>query len=251
MTDRRGRDSASTPVSAGIDAFRRPQQPLPRSEVSRALDELVESVDPAVVLAGLVRLSVSIGFADGCELELTDGPRPLFRTSSHGGGEPSDLRERAVATPLHGPGRGRFEAFSGVLVHWWRGRAPGDDDRLVAELLVRHAVSVVDRQRLLDVLAEREEQGSRLTMQAITGRWLNVATGLVMDQLGVDADDAEEIVRDTARERGVDVWDLALEVVRSRGLVDRTGPPGASPAARSADEGTRRGPLRPVPPVDR
>jgi hypothetical protein len=75
---------------------------------------------------------------------------------------------------------------------WWASRAPAEGDAVIADLMVKHAIALVDRERLLAAVAQAEERAANLALETISGRLISMATGIVMRQRGLSPDDAED-----------------------------------------------------------
>jgi len=92
--------------------------------------------------------------------------------------------------------------------------------------MVKHLVALVDHERLMAAVARGKDRAANLALAAISGRTISLATGIVMHQKGLAADDAEDLLRQTATLTGRDLHQVATSVVQSGSL-------GASPAARN------------------
>jgi hypothetical protein len=229
-----------TTAEADLEAFLRQRDDVPaacRAALISSLGRLRESDDPVVTFAGLPRACVPV-FADGCRVELSDGTQPLFQVthpaSSANGNEPaSPAAEQVVLTPFLAGSRTGHPSYAGVVTHWWTGRAPSDSEAAIADLMVKHVIALVDRERLMMAVARAEDRAASLALQAISGRTVNLATGIVMHQCGLAAGDAEDLLRRSAREAGRSVPQLAANIVRSGSLADSAGPQGRpGPVAR-------------------
>jgi hypothetical protein len=233
-------DTVLTTAEADLEAFLRQRDDVPsacRAALVSSLGLLRGSDDPVVTFASLPRACVPV-FADGCRVELSDGTQPLFQVthpaSSAEGSEPaSPAADRVVLTPFRAVSRTGYPSYAGVVTHWWVGRAPSDSDAAIADLMVRHVIALVDRERLMMAVARAEDRAASLALQAISGRTVNLATGIVMHQCGLAAGDAEDLLRRSARQAGRSVPQLAANIVRSGSLADSAGPHGRpGPVAR-------------------
>jgi hypothetical protein len=149
-------DTASPVAEADLEAFFRHRDDVAaagRARLTSSLSRLRGSDDPVVTFASLARVCVP-DFAEGCEVELSDGTEPMFRVTH-------------PARPADGPERtARQDARSGqVLLTPFRGvcrgpatrRTPGSlrtggiPGRLrrampqIADLMVKHMIALVDR----------------------------------------------------------------------------------------------------------
>ena len=227
------RDTAPTTAEANLDAFFRHRDDVPTAcgaELISSLSALRGSDDPVVTFAGLPGACVP-GFADGCQVELADGTEPPFRAA-----QPPDAPGPAAAhaarpdqvllTPFQVASRAGYPSYAGVVTHWWTGRAPSESDAAIAHLLVRHLTALVDRERLTMAVARAEERAASLALEAICGRTINLATGIVMQQYGLSPEGAEDLLRQSARTAAGGLPQLAASVVRSGALADSAAPSG-------------------------
>ena len=230
------RDPAFTAAEANLDAFFRHRDDVPaacRAELIRSLSALRGSDDPVVTFAGLPRACVP-AFADGCRVELADGTEPPFRAvhpaCSAGGSGPTATHlagsDHVLLTPFRAASRTGYPSYAGVVTHWWTGRAPSGSDAAIADLLVRHLIALVDRERVMTAVARAEDRAASLALEAISGRTVNLAVGIVMHQYGLAAEAAEDLLRQSARMAAGGLPHLAASVVRSGALADSGARPG-------------------------
>ena len=236
-------DTASTVAEADLDAFFRHRDDVPTAgcvALISSLGRLRGSDDPVVTFAGLPGACVP-EFSDGCQVELSDGAEPLFRVthpaSSSDGPEPTAARhataDQVLLTPFQVMSRTGYPSYAGMVTHWWSGRTPSESDAVIADLMVKHLIALVDHERLMSAVARAENQGASLALEAISGRTINLATGIVMHQNGLAPDDAEDLLRQSARTAEIDLAQMAASVVRSGTLGDPAAPHGRSgPATR-------------------
>ena len=232
-------DTASTVAEADLDAFFRHRDDVPTAGCAALISSLGRirgSDDPVVTFAGLPRVCVP-EFADGCQVELSDGAEPLFRVTSADGLEGTAARpvgpDQVLLTPFQVASRTGYPSYAGVVTQWWSGRTPSESDAVIADLMVKHLIALVDHERLMSAVARAENQGASLALEAISGRTINLATGIVMHQNGLAPDDAEDLLRQSARTAGMDLAQMAASVVRSGTLGDPAAPHGRSgPATR-------------------
>jgi hypothetical protein len=228
-------DTASTPAEADLDAFLRHRGDVPTAggpALIRSLGRLRGSDDPVVAFAGLPRSCVP-GFADGCQVELSDGTEPLFRVThpagAAGGPEPSAAHpvaaDQMLLSPFQVASRTGYPSYAGVVTHWWTGRTPSGADAVIADLMVRHVIALVDHERLMAAVARAEDRAASLALEAISGRTINLATGIVMHQNGLAPDEAEHLLRQSARTAGRDLARVAAGVVRGGALAGPAPPP--------------------------
>jgi hypothetical protein len=187
--------------------------------------------DPAVTFAGLSRVCVP-GFADGCQVELSDGAEPSFRVSVP---EPATAcpvpPDQMLATPFRVVSLTGDPSYAGVVTLWWTGRSPAESDAVIADLLVKHAVALVGQERAMAAVARAEDRAASLAVEAISGRTVGLATGIVMHQHGLPAQDAEDLLRQSAAMTGTTLHQLAASVLRSGALA------AAPPRLRSIQPG--------------
>jgi hypothetical protein len=199
---------------------------LPPPELVGALSRLSGSDDPVVTFASLARACVP-AFADACQVELSDGTETPFRIRHPGSStDGPDLAEAKGAdprpillTPFRTAPRTGYPSYAGVVTHWWAGRAPTEGDAVIADLMVKHAIALVDRERLLAAVAQAEDRAASLALEAISGRVISQATGIVMHQRGLSQDDAEYVLRQAAATADSSLCAVAANVVHAGSLV--------------------------------
>ena len=222
--------TAPTAAEADLDAFIRHGDDVPAAccaALISSLEKLRGSDDPVVTFAGLPRACVP-DFADGCQVELCDGTEPMFRVTHRAGAadgpEPTAAHPAAadqmLLTPFRVASRAGYPSYAGVVTHWWTGRAPSDSDAAIADLMAKHLIALVDHERLMAAVARAEDRAGSLALEAISGRTINLATGIVMHQNGLAPDDAEDLLRQSARATGRSLAQVAAGVVRSGALAD-------------------------------
>jgi ANTAR domain len=225
-------------------------------EAALAMRGLRPSAEPAVVLSSLARSCVP-WFSDGCAVELSEGLDPVFRVSyplpdddaaSEGGASPGgELRvtwapDKVVTTAFEMPsGYGR-PSCAGVLVHSWRLRIPVASDAIIARLLVDEALALVRHERLAGVAAEADRRAAQLALEAMTGKAIGEATGIIMATRNMTNLAAFDVLKSVSRHAGRNVYDIALEVARAGGLDHPTD----VPAAQVRGGSSRRANLRSV-----
>jgi hypothetical protein len=241
-------DAAPTLAEANLDAFlrHRADVPMPCSAaLVCSLSRLRASDDPVVTFGRLPGACVP-EFSDGCQVELSDGTEPTFRVV-HPDGRAEDPEsftgppvgpEQILTTPFRVVSRVAFPSYAGAVTHWWTSRKASENDAVIADLMVKHLLALVDHERLMAAVAQAEDRAANLALAAIFGRTISLATGIVMRHKGLDADDAEDLLRQTAARTGRDLHQVAASVVQSGSL-------GASPASRNGVP--RRRTLQPAP----
>jgi len=220
-------DTAPAIAQANLAAFFRHRADVPapcRASPISLLTRLRRSDDPVVTFGGLPAACVP-GFADGCQVELSDGVEPPFRITHP---EPATARptgsDQVLATPFLVMSQAGYPSYAGVVTHWWTGRAPAESDAAIVDLMVKLMVAFVDHERLMAVVARAEDRAATLALEAISGRTISIATGIVMHQNGLAADDAEDLLRQHARMTGRGLHQVAASVVRSGSLGVSGGP---------------------------
>jgi hypothetical protein len=227
-------DSASCAAEADLDAFFRHRDDVPLAHCAAligSLSGLRGSQDPVVTFASLPRACVPV-FADGCQVELSDGAEPPFRvahpSSSADGAESAAAHrvgpDHTLLTPFRVTSRAGYPPYAGLVAHWWTDRAPSESDAAIADLLVKHLIALVDHERLMAAVARAEDRAASLALEAISGRVINVATGVVMHQHGLAPDDAEDLLRQSARRAATGLAQVAASVVRSGVLAESAAP---------------------------
>jgi hypothetical protein len=220
-----------------VDAFFRHRDDVPDGSPAaliRALGLLRGSDDPVVTFARLARACVP-EFADACQVELSDGKHPPFRISHPAcdhvaAGAQLAEPDRVLLTPFRVVSRVGYPSSAGVVSHWWAGRVPGEGDAVLADLIVKHAIALVERERLLAAVARAEDRAASLALESISGRSISLATGIVMRERGLSPDGAEAALRQAAAASGTAVSVLAARVVRSGALA------GDQPGAATVSE---------------
>ena len=93
-----------------------------------------------------------------------------------------------------------------------------------------------------DALARAEDRAASLALEAISGRIIHLAAGIVMHQNGLAPDAAEDLLRRSARMAAITLPQLAASVVRSGALAGSAVPhgPGARRETTSMSQGMRR-----------
>jgi hypothetical protein len=217
-------DAAPAVAEADLGAFFRHRADVPAvrsAGLIGSLSRLSRSDDPVVTFGGLPRVCVP-QFADGCQVELADGTEPPFRATHPAGlaerprqatGSPADPGQ-VLSTPFQVISRTSYPSYAGVVTHWWTGRAPSDSDAVIADLMVKHLVALVDHERLMTAVARAEDRAAALALEAISGRTISLATGIVMCQHRLAADDAESLLRRSAKMAGRSLHQIAASVVR-------------------------------------
>jgi hypothetical protein len=226
-------DKPPATAKADFDAFLRHRGDVPSAccaALVSSLSRLRGSDDPVVTFAGLPRACVP-EFADGCQVELSDGAESPFRVrhpagpvGPHDGPGPAVGRpvgsDTTLLTPFRVVSRTGYPSYAGVVTLWWISRAPSDGDAVIADLMVKHLIALVDRERLMAGMARAEDRAARLALEAITGRTINLAMGIVMHQSGLCQEDAEELLRHSARMTGRSLPQVAASVVHTGSLDD-------------------------------
>lgn len=221
-------DTVPTLAQADLDAFFCHQDDSPAVSAARlvgALGRLRGSGDPAVTFARLARACVP-EFADACQVELGDGSQPLFRLRhpARPAGGPDGAKaqpaspEQILLTPFQVPSRTGYPSYAGVVTHSWARRAPTETHAVIADLLVKHAIALVDRERLTAAVGRAEDRAAALALEAISGRAISLATGIVMYQHGLSPDDAEHVLRQAGTIIGANLPEVAATVVNSGSL---------------------------------
>jgi len=223
-------DAALTLAEANLDAFLRHRDDAPaarRAALITSLSRLRRSDDPVVTFAGLPEACVP-EFADGCRVQLSDGAEPPFLAAhpiSPADGPESTTDQtvgpdQMLCTPFRVVSRNGYRPYAGLVTHWWTGRTPSENDAVIAELTIKHLIALVDHEQLMAMVARAEDQAASLALQTISGRTVNIATGIVMHQNGLAADDAEDLLRWHARRTGTSLHEVAVSVVAAGALAE-------------------------------
>jgi hypothetical protein len=231
------RSPAAAIAEADLDAFFRHRTLAPVASCAAlisSLERLDGSDDPRVTFSRLPESCVP-GYADRCEVELSDGAEPPFRVvrPASSAGDPGSLPapssgpDQVLVTPFRAVSLIGYPSYAGVVTYSWTDRNPSEAEAVIADLMVKHLIALVERERLMAAVARAEDRAANLVLQAISGRTISLATGIVMHQHGLAADAAEALLRQSAGTASRDVYRVAARVVRSGSLL-------ASLAARSA-----------------
>jgi len=230
MTERRASGEAVPVIGeadlAALFRLRADAPGEPRGGLRNALNRLRASDDPAVAFGSLARACVP-DFADGCRVELSDGNEPPFRVTCPAGSAEASVpasqlarSDHVMLTPFRVVSQTGYPSYAGMVTHWWVARTPSESDALIADMMVRYLGALVDRERLSAEVGRAEDRAASLALDAICGRSINLATGVVMHQHQLAADDAEKLLRRSARTAGTNLTELAAGVVHSGALVD-------------------------------
>ncbi len=125
--------------------------------IEMRLRRLVDSSEPAVVFASLVRLCVP-AFSDACSVDIVEGGRVRYRVSypqpSIGAAPPAADAQSSVVTAFesHLPG---WASYTGVMTSLWHTRSPTGADEERAAVIVDHAIRMIRRERLADPVRSR------------------------------------------------------------------------------------------------
>jgi ANTAR domain len=198
--------------------------------IEEALRGIVRSDEPAVVLSSLARCS-SPAFSDGCAIELSEGTLALFQVSfplpgearlcaGHADAGAAHAGQTTVVTPFRRPPRHGYPAFAGVAVHAWTGREPGRDGAIIARLLVEHALSIVEQERLARSAARADERAADLAIGLISSRTVGEAIGLLMAGGKATREDAAGVLRQMSRASRRELHEVAADVVRRQAVSD-------------------------------
>jgi hypothetical protein len=211
-------------------------------ELALAVRDLRRSAEPAVVLSSLARSCVP-SFSDSCAVELSEGLDQVFHVSyplpgedsASGGNASLDDEPRAegaadkvVTTSFEMPSAFGRPSFAGHVIHSWKLRIPAASDAIIARLLVDEALTVVRYQRLAEVAAEAETRSAQLALEAMTGRTIGEATGIVMATRHLAKTAAVDLLKVASRQSGRSLHNVALEVVHAGAVAHGPNEPTAS-----------------------
>jgi hypothetical protein len=229
-------DEGEGSMSADLDAYRRHRNDtMPASSgLADLIGALRGSDQPQVVFARLADLAVA-ALCDACEVEIDDGTRSRVRRSAQELAAPCDGQEEgddaapdATATELHvplsGPSRGDHPSYVGIATFSWSACRPLETEELAATLAVRHAETLVDHERLLNLLGAAEGRAAGAALSAITSRSINLAIGIGMHQHSETEELSEDRLRQSAAENGQTLFSAAARAVRRRAFPDRHPP---------------------------
>jgi hypothetical protein len=137
--------------------------------VLRAVASIAASSDPGLVFEAAAHAAVP-SLCDVCTVELVSGQAEL-RIEYPADAEPT---ENSVVVPILAQPAAGARPYSGFLTLRFRGSRPNVQSRLAGELLVRRAVDIVERDRLLSKIANLERA-------LVSNREIGVAIGILMD----------------------------------------------------------------------
>jgi hypothetical protein len=198
-------------------------------EIENAIRGLVRSDEPAVVLSSLARNSNPC-FSDACAVELSDGTGGLFQVSFPMPGDtafPADAgsgRAGASAVPVAGttvttaftaPSGYGYPSFAGLVAHTWTGREPGEDDAIIARLLVDHALAIIWQERLAASAARADDRAAKLAIDLITSRAEGEATGILMAEHQATRQEAARLLRRMSQASQRELHAVAISVVHA------------------------------------
>ncbi len=233
-------------MGADLDAYRRHrhESPGPASVLAAHVAALTGSDQPQVVFARLADLAAAV-LCDACEVEVDDGSGSRFHLRAEDDAAPRtgrDPESHDAATELHlalsGPGRGQHPPYAGIVTFSWWSRRPDVAEEVAATLAVRHAETLVDHERLLNLLGAAEGRAAEAAVSAITTRSINLATGIAMHQYGATEEVGEDLLRQSATANGRTLYGAAARAVRRRAFDDH------QPGPRSPVVDTRPFPRR-------
>jgi len=204
-------------------------------EVVLAMRGLVPSAEPPVVLSSLARSCVP-SFSDGCSVELSEGTDPLFRVSyppqeeDGPAGGPWPCGDETGAEPAAGSvvttsfevrASSGWPSYAGVIAHIWHSHVPAQSDSIIARLLVDRAIALVEHQRLAEGATSADERSAQLALETMTARAIGEGTGIIMATRRMTSADALDALKKIGRREGRNVYEIALEVVRTGALRSR------------------------------
>lgn len=244
----RAHGSGDAGMSADLDAYRRHRNDaFPASDLTELVGALGRSDQPQVVFARLADLAVAV-LCDACEVEIDDGSGSRFRALREReagplAGQPEDPEAASdpvavvpEVTEVHvafsGPGREQHPAYAGIVTFSWSRHRSTDAEELAATLAVRHAETLVDHERLLNLLGTAEARAAEAAISAITSRSINLAVGIAMHQYDDSEETSEDLLRQSAAANGQALYVAAARAVRGRAVPER--PSGTRPRAAGA-----------------
>jgi hypothetical protein len=213
------------------------------------LRDIVASEEPAVVLSSLARSSTP-AFSDACTIELSEGTEELFRVcfpmpdeaelpgdagpGQAAAGPPPPVDMRSIITTFEAGSSHGYPAFAGLVVHFWAGRDPVEDDAIMARLLVDRALAIVQNERLAKAAASADRRAAKLAIDVVTTRIEGEATGILMAKHQITRARAASLLRQASQERQRGLHEIAAGVVQAGELASLL-PRDADRLARSVD----------------
>jgi hypothetical protein len=206
----------------------------PRSvrDIEDAVNGIVRSDEPAVVLSSLARVSHP-AFSDACAVELSEGTDALFQVSfplpdeaaspaglgsvpAEAGAPPA--AGKTVTTAFRAASGDGYPSFAGVVVHSWIDHDPTDEDAIIARLLVDRALAIVRHERLAQSAARAEDRAAQLAIELVTSRVEGEAIGILMAQHQATEDEAVSLLRQASWTGQRKLHETAADVVHAAGF---------------------------------
>ncbi len=207
-----------------------PANEVPLPDIVGALELLVGSAEPAVVLLSVAQAcvptlcsSVVIAVSEAGERAYTianpQGPSSPSRLGSADTAEDvvsyGGIRVAAdsTVTQLRGAATSDHPAYAGVLVMTFA--RPAATDAVLGRLVADRAVALVDRERLHDIADRHRTDADNLSIALRSSRDIGIALGIIMNQHRVTETDAFDLLCTTSQHANRKLRDLALEVAQT------------------------------------
>ena len=213
-------------VAVGLSPWRDP------TAVLTAVEQLVASPDPAVVVASLAAVCTS-AIADECWATLVqDGVTQSISTAPPAGvlGEPPT----AAKMPSAGEDQltlsfcqsswEHYPEFSGTMTWRWHDRdRPTSSDRVIARLLLDRASELIRAQRLEIALAVERDKAANLEIALASNREIGQAIGILMSAYKLTSQQGFDLLRTASQHTHRKLRAVATEVCDT-GMLDLPAP---------------------------
>jgi len=203
-------------IAAGLTPWRDP------TAVLTAVEQLVASPEPAVVLASLAAVCTPV-IADECWGTLVqDGvAQPISPAAAGVLSEPPTPTPWAM--PLAGEDRftltfgqsawEQYPEFSGTMTWRWQDRdRPTSSDKVIAGLLLDRAIVLVRAQRLEAAVAVERNKAAHLQLALATNREISQAIGILMSAYKLTSQQGFELLRTASQHTHRKLREVAAEV---------------------------------------
>ncbi|HEX8082592.1 MAG TPA: ANTAR domain-containing protein [Jatrophihabitans sp.] len=223
--------------------------------ILRALDGLVASAEPAVVFTSLARLCVPL-ICDAATVALKTADQQAYLTKwPWSAADPEDsalVREAmagrqvvshdAVLTPILGMSTEGVLDYQGVLTLAFHTERPGPSHRVLAQLVVERAVTLIERERLAELATALQTKVDNLGVALTTNRQIGIAIGIIMANHKLTGDHAFDLLRRVSQHSHRKIHDIAVDVVDAGVLELPAGLTAmAPPVAPGTETGTASG----------
>lgn len=209
-------------TTALCDAVSNPPPWREPTAVLSALQRLVASPEPSVVLASLTDVCAPT-MADECWGTILEAgvARPLSMAAPLDAGQPSTPATWTM--PLAGGDQftlsfaqnawEQYPEFSGTMSWRWQDRdRPTRSDKVIAQLLLDRAIDVVRTQRLEAAVAFERDKAANLQVALVSNREIAQAIGILMSAHKLTSQQGFDLLRTASQHTHRKLRDVAAEV---------------------------------------